>query len=111
NVLAYLEEERRRSGIEVLIVHWPIAHEPVGDCYNVRFTAEIVPQFEAWLRSESARRGLHYLDLHDLLPSERFLDSVHIGAEGHAEIAARVAAALDPVVEEVAARPGTDAGR
>lgn len=104
NVLAYLEQERRRSGIEVLVVHWPIAHEPVEDCYNVRFTEQIVPAFEAWLSAETAKRGLHYLDLHDLLPSDRFLDSVHVGAEGHALIAARVAEALDPLVERTARR-------
>jgi hypothetical protein len=104
NILAYLEEERARHGFEVVIVYWPIAHEPLGECYNVRFTQAIVDRFAEWVRTESERRGFHYLDLHDALPPERFVDSLHVSAEGHAQVAERVAAELDPLVERAVAR-------
>ena len=40
-------------------------------------------------------RGLGYVDLHDLLPPELFVDSLHVTAEGHHRIAEQLA----PVVE------------
>jgi hypothetical protein len=102
NILAYLEQIRRSRGVEVVVVNWPVAHEPVADCYNVRYPANAMARFNAWLRDEAAARGLHYVDLHDLLPSDAFLDSLHVGADGHRQVAEQLERALAPLLEEMA---------
>lgn len=104
NVLAYLEDLQRRRGIRVLVVHWPIAHEPLGNCYSVRYTTAAVNDFSEWIRSETERRQLAYLDLRDLLPNEGFIDSLHPTAQGHRQIADRLAPALDPMLRDLVAR-------
>lgn len=98
NVLAYLEDVSRRHGIDVLVVSWPVAHEPVGDCYNVRYPTRLVREFNAWLRKEAQARGLSHMDLHGYLPSQHFLDSLHIDALGHRLLALRIGQALEPIV-------------
>jgi hypothetical protein len=104
NILAYLEELQRTRHIRVLVVHWPIAHEPVGDCYNVRYSNTNAVAFVEWLAQESRTRGLAYLDLHDLLPADQFIDSRHVSAAGHRRIAAAIASALDPILSPTSAR-------
>jgi hypothetical protein len=103
NVLAYLDDLQRRRGIRILVVHWPIAHEPVEDCYSVRYTNAAVSDFSEWIRAETERRQLTYLDLRDLLPPELFIDSLHPTPQGHQRIAERIAQALDPIVADVTA--------
>jgi hypothetical protein len=98
NILSYLQELRRSDGIDVVVVAWPVAHEPVGDCYSVRYTEDSVQQFSSWLQDESARRGLSLVDLHALLPPELFLDSLHVSAAGHARIATALEGVLDPLI-------------
>jgi hypothetical protein len=111
NVLAYLQQLHDQRGIDVLVVNWPIAHEPVGVCYNVRYGNRWVAEFNQWLGAQAAERGLAYLDLHDLLPADQFFDSLHPTPAGHARIAERVAAALAPIIaQRVAAAAGTDGG-
>jgi len=100
NVLEYLEELRRTRGIDVVLAHWPVNHLPNGACYNQRTSTARLTEFLDWLRAESAARGFEYVDLHDLLPSDEFFDSVHLTAEGNR----RVGAALAPVVEKVLRR-------
>lgn len=100
NVLAYLEELERTRGLEVVVVNWPNAHEPVGDCYNVRYTRALVAEYNDWLAAQARRRGLDYLDLHDLLPPQEFFDSLHVKPEGHRRIAERVAEVIDPLLLE-----------
>src|SRR5262249_3476460 len=48
-------------------------------------------------KADTAERGLAYVDLHDLLRPDEFLDSLHLTAEGNR----RVAAALAPAVLNV----------
>jgi hypothetical protein len=103
SILPHLAELRTRLGVPVLIAHWPIAHEPVGDCYNVRLTNALVLEFTAWLRAETERLGLPYVDLHDYLAAEEFLDSLHVTSEGHRRIAARMAEAIVPLLRGAAA--------
>ncbi len=100
NVLAYLEQLQRQRDILVLVVHWPVAHEPVDDCYNVRFTDALVTDFVDWLAAEAGVRGLAYLDLHDLLTSGEFLDSLHVSPRGHRRIAEAIAPVLERMLEE-----------
>jgi len=40
-------------------------------------------EFLEWLRVESAARGFQYVDLHDLLGTADFVDSLHLTAEGN----------------------------
>ena len=105
NILAYLDQLRRTSGIEVLVVNWPVAHEPVETCYNVRYTDAALSKFVEWVRDETAARNMPYLDLHDLLPADLFRDSMHLTPEGHRRIAGEVARVLDPIVRARAATP------
>lgn len=100
DILAYLEELQRTRGIDVVVVHWPLNHQPSGSCYNMRISDARLSQFLAWLKAETAERGLAYLDLHDLLRPDEFLDSLHLTAEGNR----RVAVAVAPTVENVLRR-------
>jgi hypothetical protein len=113
NILEYLADLRARRGVAVLIAHWPIAHEPVGDCYNVRLTNTLEDEFADWLREQTSRLGLPYVDLHDLLAPEEFLDSLHVSPEGHRKIAARMAEVIDPMVRGIVEKRGrsVDAAR
>ena len=104
NMLEYLDALRQQTGVEVLVVNWPVAHEPVGDCYNVRYTNATLAEYNRWIAEQARARGLPFLDLHDLLPPEEFVDSLHVTPAGHQLIAERVAAVLDPMVRARAAR-------
>lgn len=100
NILANLAAIRARTGAAVLVVNWPIAHEPVGECYNFRYSNTLASAFNRWLQSESERLGLDYLDLHALLPPERFFDSLHVDAAGQDEVAGRIYDALRPLIAQ-----------
>jgi len=104
NILAYLEDLQRTRGVEVVVVNWPVAHEPVGDCYDFRYPAADFEEYTAWLRDQTAARGLRYLDLHDLLPADAFVDSLHVSAAGHRQIAERMNEVLTPLLSELFAR-------
>lgn len=99
NILSYLEDLKRRDGIEAVVVYWPLAYEPVDDCYNVRYPRAAVAEFGVWLAEQTAARGLRYLDLHAQFPAELFLDSLHVSAEGHARLADVLAIALQPIID------------
>lgn len=108
NILAYLAELHRGRGIDVLVVDWPVAHEPIGECYNARYTAALDSEFVSWLRTQTAALDLAYLDLHDLLPAGEFIDSLHVSAEGHRRIATEVARVLDPMLRDLERRRATE---
>jgi len=107
NGLANLAALQRAHDIPVLLVFWPVAHEPRGACYSVRYTDALMREFGAWAARESAARGLAYLDLHDLLPPELFFDSVHVTPAGQA----RIADALAPHIAALLARRGAAPAR
>lgn len=100
NILAYLAEIQRTRGVEILVVGLPVARVPVGQCYNVRYSKAALADFVAWADSETRARGLRYLDLHDRLPADAFLDSLHLGAEGQQAAADEIARALAPILAE-----------
>lgn len=103
NVLAYLKQLHDIYGTSILVLNWPVSHDPIGDCYNVRHSAVGIDEFNDWMRTESAARGLAYIDLHDLLPKELFLDSLHPSAEGHRRIADAVAPTVEALLRQRAA--------
>jgi len=109
NILGYLEQLHRTHGVEVLIVNWPSAHDPVGDCYNARYSNAAMDDFNRWLAAEAAARDLPYLDLHDFLPTDDFFDSMHLDPAGQSAIAARLADVLDPIAREIVARKKAEA--
>ena len=94
NILAYLERVQQQTGTEVLVVNWPVAHAPIGACYNRRYPSEAQEEYDRWLRSQAESRGLSYLDLHDLVPAEEFPDTLHPSPDGHARIASALVRAL-----------------
>jgi len=106
NILAYLEQLAGRTGARVMVVNWPVAHEPVGACYNVRYTARQVRAFNRWLEAEAQARGFDYVDLHDLLPARAFFDSLHPIAKGQTQIARRLTPPLRAALRELAAADG-----
>jgi len=101
NILAYLAEVQRTRGVPVLILNWPMAANPVGDCYNARSSLSAIDEFDVWLRDQTTMLGLMYLDLRTELPSNAFLDSLHLSAEGHRAVAAALQPALDMLLRQV----------
>ncbi len=99
NTLEYLADIQAQSGRTVLVVNWPIAHEPQQGCYNRRYGVDLIRRYNRWLADETARLGLAYIDLQELLPPDQFIDSLHVNAAGHQRIAEHVGAALTPVVQ------------
>lgn len=104
NILAELERLQRERNIKVLVVGWPIAYEPVGDCYSFRYPRAAVRDFLPWISAQTKERGLAFVDLHDLLPPELFVDSIHVTAAGHQRIAAALEPVLEPLLRRAAAR-------
>jgi len=111
DITAELQHLKESRGIEVLIVDWPIAHEPVGSCYNFRYPAEAIAEFSTWLAARAEERGLYFLDLHRLLAPEYFLDSLHVTPEGHQRIAEAMQPTLDAILRSVAERRAGTADR
>lgn len=109
SLLGALADIRARSGQRVLVINWPVAHEPRDDCYNGRYTNARLAEFNAWLAAETARLELPYLNLSNLLAPSDFLDSLHVSSAGHQQIADHVAAALAPLLAETTAPPRSDA--
>ena len=105
NIIAFLERLQASTRAPVLVVNWPVAHEPVGDCYNVRYPAAALQAYDEWLRAETEKRGLRYLDLQQLLPAEDFIDSLHVTAEGQRKIASAISPDLERLVQDVARSP------
>jgi hypothetical protein len=102
NILAYLQEIRRTRGVEILVVNLPVLHMPRGACYNVRYGKAVLEDFVAWAASETRQRGLAYLDLHDRLPADAFVDSAHMNSIGQQRVAEEIARALDSIRAEKA---------
>jgi hypothetical protein len=100
NVLAYLEWIRERTGVEVAVVHWPLSHNPRGDCYNARFTNRLVMDFESWIHREARSRGIPLLDLRESLPNRSFFDTIHLNEQGHRLIAPRIQSFAMSVMED-----------
>ena len=102
NILAYLEQIQRTRGVEMLVVGLPVIHMPRGECYNVRYSKALFADFKAWAASETAARGLRYLDLHDRVPASGFFDSIHLNADGQEVVAEEIARTLGPMLVEKA---------
>ena len=98
NPLAYLAAIRERTGIPVVVVDWPIAHEPSGSCYNSYLTKRTLEHYKAWLGTESRRLGLPLVDLSRVLLPREYLDTLHPNPRGQRKIAAALAPHLDPVL-------------
>ena len=111
NVLAWLQQLQATRGTPVVVVNAPVAHEPVGACYDVRYPTAAFEEYVAWLRDEAERRGLAYVDLHDAVPADEFVDSIHVDAAGHRRIAERLEAPLVEVLKQAAARRARATGR
>ena len=103
NTLAYLAELRDRTGIPVVVVDWPVAHEPSDDCYNSYFTNRLVYAYRAWVAAETRRLGLPLVDLSNTLLPRDFLDTLHPNARGQRKIGDALAPFLDPVLQRRAA--------
>jgi hypothetical protein len=100
NILAYLDQIRRETAAEVVILNWPVAHEPRGRCYNVRYTEAALADYNRWLREQTRSRGFPYLDYHDLLAPSGFFDSLHPTEQGHRAIADHLERDLLPILVE-----------
>lgn len=105
SILPYLADLQRSRGIRVLMVHWPVAHDPIDDCYSARFTNVAVADFSEWLRAETTHWGLAYLDLSTLLAADAFTDTIHVTTSGHQQVADSVARVLTPMLQNLAAQP------
>lgn len=104
NILAALEALHQATGVEVVMVYWPLGENPSGPCFNARFTYDDMRDFGAWLAAETSRRDLAYVDLHDALAPEDFFDTVHVTASGHRKVAERLRAPLDAALARARAR-------
>lgn len=104
NPFALLESLRKETGADVLVVAWPVAHQPREDCYNARYTEAAFRDYLSWIHAEAGRRGLRFLDLHDVAPPERFVDSLHLDARGQVLVADRIEPVLREMLRERARR-------
>ena len=104
SMLDYLAELRAETGIEVLVVNWPVAHEPQGRCYNVRYPAAAFADYVSWMEDKAESLKLPYLDIHDLLAPVDFVDSVHPTASGQRKVAVELEAKLDELLAASGAR-------
>jgi lysophospholipase L1-like esterase len=86
---------QRESGVDVIVFDLPIQHNPIGACYNGRYPTQANAQFRSWLQTETDARGLEFWDLHDLLPSEQFDDTIHPSKSGHIGIANELARRIE----------------
>jgi hypothetical protein len=94
NTLEYLESLAERVDARVVVVAWPIRHDPKGACYNWRYPKRAVAEFDAWLRDEAERRGFSFVDLHDALGRSAFVDSLHPTPSGNEEVVSRLRTVL-----------------
>ena len=94
NILAELGRLHEETGVEVVVVYWPLGSDPQGLCYNARFTYEDMIEFGDWLAAQAAERQLAYVDLNGALGDGDFFDTVHVRAPGHRKIAERLRAPL-----------------
>ncbi len=104
NILAYLEHIRAATGVQVVLVNWPMAKQPVSDCYNVRYPTALVEQYEGRLRQQAERRRLPYVDLGDVIPPEEFRDSLHLTVNGQHIVAEWLAPLLEQEIAAVLQR-------
>src|SRR5262249_4882114 len=91
NTVEYRHRVRDPGGTPVRVGNLPVTQEPIGKCYNARYAASAVERFNQWLRAECAARGFEYVDLHDLLPPEEFVDPLHPSADGPRHVGDRLA--------------------
>jgi len=109
NVLTYLRQIHQTLGIPIVVVNWPVAHEPIDDCYNVRYPSAALQQFNNWMERETRTRGMYYVNLQTLLPADDFLDSLHVSARGHRKIAYWLGRALHPLLLNLRGESGATA--
>ena len=102
NILAYLKQLSDSTGVPVAIINWPVANEPVDDCYNVRYTNAALAEYNQWLAEQAHAAGFAYIDLHDFLSPEDFVDSLHVAPRGHRKLAERLAPFLDTWLSHIA---------
>lgn len=98
SMLEFLADVKTKTGVEVLIVNWPVAHYPRGKCYNVRYPAAAFREYVAWMEEKAEDLGLEYLDLHDLLMRREFVDSIHPTARGQRKVAQRLGAKITAIL-------------
>ena len=97
--------------MDVLLVNWPVAHEPRGDCYNVRFTDQALRTYNVWVGEEARKRGIRFVDLHDALGRDDFLDSYHPNPRGHRRLAERLVSEIEDALAERETRFRCSSGR
>ena len=95
NILAYLQQVQRESGVDVVVFNVPIQPNPKGECYNVRYPSEAYATYRNWIREETKSLGLEFWDLHDLLTKAEFDDSIHPTELGHRRIADELARRIE----------------
>ena len=98
--LVYLARVRDRTGIPVVVVSWPIAHEPSGDCFDAHYTSDLVAGFRQWLAADAARLGIPLVDLSQMLLPRDFLDSRHANTRGKRKIAGALSSRLLPILRQ-----------
>ncbi len=99
SMLDVLAELRAETGVEVLVVNWPVAHQPRGACYNARYPTEAFNEYVDWIEAKASELELDFLDLHDLLAQREFVDSVHPTVKGQRKVAQRLEAEILDLLE------------
>lgn len=104
SMLEYLAQLRTETGVEVLVVNWPVAHEPRGACYNARYPTAAFDEYVDWMEKKAGELELDYLDLHDLLGRREFVDSVHPTVRGQRKVAKHLEAEIITLLEKKSSR-------
>lgn len=108
NILEELEALHQATGVEVLMVNWPLGANPSGLCFNARFTYQDMIEFGDWMADQTSRRGLGYVDLTGRLDGVDFIDTVHVHATGHRKIADYLRYPLEQILARVQKRRHSD---
>jgi len=101
NILEELDALHQATGVQVLMVYWPLGANPSGLCFNARFTYQDMIAFGDWLAEQTRQRGFGYVDLSGRLDDVDFVDTVHVRASGHRKIAEELRGPLGEILARV----------
>lgn len=112
NVLLYLADLQREHAVDVLVVDWPVPDRSQGGCFNKAYSRRRIEEYSRWMRAETRRLGLRYLDFTHALPATELVGHAHVRAQGNERLAGWIIPELESILRarearRSAGRPGS----